>query len=88
LGMSFGDNVQTPRLTLIACNNNVILAPQGQITGMFVVNRSQIDGPASISNNFLDIEAVTGSVFQFGGTGSITVSNNINMRTGLVIPPP
>jgi hypothetical protein len=88
LGISYGDNVESPSLALIADNHNVLIIRAGNVTGLYLVNLSQIDGPAAIENNFIDPTGITGEVFQFGGAGSITVSNNINMLTGDVIPPP
>jgi hypothetical protein len=85
LGVSWGDNVETPTLTNLSGSYNTIMLPAGQVTGFWVVNLSQISGPAGITYNYVDPAAITGVYFQFGGSGSITTSNNLNMRTGATI---
>ena len=59
---------------------------QGGTSDMFNLNPAQVTSAYFIANNYIDPHFVWNVIFP-PSTGPAFISNNINMRTGLVIPP-
>jgi hypothetical protein len=94
-GFTTGDNYYTPSFPSGSIQYNAMFAKyapadlsgtQGGISTMFQMNASQITGPFTIGNNYLDVDWIWDQVFP-ADTGSVTITNNINMVTGEVITP-